>query len=118
MHHALAALIIQAAGAIELDPDRVSFTATLRLVRRSVVGPADIPPKNRSQGVQTATHLFDSSLRPVQTQDPTPQGGQLLTNTVCDTHGWVVKKNNSWWEPTTTPNGRPPPRSTAAPAPR
>ncbi|HEX5402176.1 MAG TPA: RHS repeat-associated core domain-containing protein, partial [Pseudonocardiaceae bacterium] len=60
---------------------------------------------NRSQGTQTSTQLFDSLLRPVQTQDPTPQGGRLLTNTVYDSHGWVVKKNNSWWEPTTTPNG-------------
>jgi hypothetical protein len=44
VHHALAALITRAATAADLDPDRVSFTQTLRLVRRSVIGTADIPP--------------------------------------------------------------------------
>lgn len=44
VHHALAALITQAATAADLDPDRISFTQTLRLVRRSATGTADIPP--------------------------------------------------------------------------
>jgi hypothetical protein len=50
VHHALAALITQAAGAADLDPDRVSFTATLRLVRRSVAGTAGIPPCRLDRG--------------------------------------------------------------------
>jgi hypothetical protein len=44
VHHALAALITQAATAADLDPDRISFTRTLRLVRRTATGTADIPP--------------------------------------------------------------------------
>jgi hypothetical protein len=44
VHHALAALITQAATAADLDPDRISFTQTLRLVRRTATGTADIPP--------------------------------------------------------------------------
>jgi hypothetical protein len=44
VHHAIAALITQAAAAADLDPDRVSFTKTLRLVRRTATGTADIPP--------------------------------------------------------------------------
>jgi hypothetical protein len=44
VHHALADLITQAATAADLDPDRISFTQTLRLVRRSATGTADIPP--------------------------------------------------------------------------
>lgn len=44
VHHALTALITQAAVAAELDPDRISFTQTLRLVRRTATGTADIPP--------------------------------------------------------------------------
>jgi hypothetical protein len=44
VHHAIAALITQAAEAADLDPDRISFTKTLRLVRRTATGTADIPP--------------------------------------------------------------------------
>jgi hypothetical protein len=44
VHHAIAALITQAAAAADLDPDRISFTTTLRLVRRTATGTADIPP--------------------------------------------------------------------------
>jgi len=44
VHHAIAALITQAATAADLDPDRISFTRALRLVRRTATGTADIPP--------------------------------------------------------------------------
>jgi hypothetical protein len=44
VHYALAALIAQAAEAADIDPDRISFTRTLRLVRRTATGTADIPP--------------------------------------------------------------------------
>jgi Insertion element 4 transposase N-terminal/Transposase DDE domain len=44
VHYAIAVLIAQAAEAADIDPDRISFTRTLRLVRRTATGTADIPP--------------------------------------------------------------------------
>jgi hypothetical protein len=44
VHYAIATLIARAAEAADIDPDRVSFTRVLRLVRRSATGTADIPP--------------------------------------------------------------------------
>jgi hypothetical protein len=44
VHHALAVLIARAAEAADLDPDRISFTRTLRLVRRTATGTAAFPP--------------------------------------------------------------------------
>jgi hypothetical protein len=44
VHYAIAVLIARAAEAADIDPDRVSFTRVLRLVRRSATGTADIPP--------------------------------------------------------------------------
>lgn len=44
VHHAISAVITKAAEAADLDPDRVSFTKTLRLVRRTATGTADISP--------------------------------------------------------------------------
>ena len=44
VRHALCALIAKASAAADLDPDRVSFTKALRLIRRSATGTADIPP--------------------------------------------------------------------------
>lgn len=44
VHHAIAALIAQASAAADLDPDRISFTKALRLIRRTATGTAAIPP--------------------------------------------------------------------------
>jgi hypothetical protein len=44
VHHAVSALTAQASAAADLDPDRISFAKTLRLIRRTATGTADIPP--------------------------------------------------------------------------
>ncbi len=44
VHYALAVLVARAAEAADLDPDRISFTRTLRLVRRTATGTAAFPP--------------------------------------------------------------------------
>jgi hypothetical protein len=46
VHYALAVLIARAAEAADIDPDRISYTRTLRLVRRTTTGTADIPPED------------------------------------------------------------------------
>ena len=42
-HHAISALICRAATEADIDPDRVKFTRTVRIIRRAV-GPAAFPP--------------------------------------------------------------------------
>jgi hypothetical protein len=42
-HHAISALICQAATEADIDPDRVKFTRTVRIIRRAT-GPAAFPP--------------------------------------------------------------------------
>lgn len=49
VHHAIAALITRASTAADLDPDRISFTKTLRLIRRTATGTAAIPPSGLEQ---------------------------------------------------------------------
>jgi Insertion element 4 transposase N-terminal/Transposase DDE domain len=44
VHHAISALTAKASAAADLDPDRISFAKTLRLIRRTATGTADIPP--------------------------------------------------------------------------
>jgi hypothetical protein len=44
VHYAMSALITRAAEAADIDPDRISFTRTLRIIRRTATGTADIPP--------------------------------------------------------------------------
>ena len=44
VHHALSALISQAADAADLDPDRISFTRVLRITRRTATGTAGFSP--------------------------------------------------------------------------
>jgi hypothetical protein len=42
-HYAISTLICQAATEADIDPDRIKFTRTLRILRRTV-GPAEFPP--------------------------------------------------------------------------
>jgi hypothetical protein len=44
VHYAIAVLIARAAEAADIDPDRVSFTRALRIIRRTATGTADISP--------------------------------------------------------------------------
>ena len=44
VHHALNALSTRAAQAADIDPDRISFTRTLRISRRTATGTAAFPP--------------------------------------------------------------------------
>lgn len=44
VHHTISALIAKASAAADLDPDQISFARTLRLIRRTATGTADIPP--------------------------------------------------------------------------
>jgi|SRR5579859_1689624 len=44
VHHAISALTAKASAAADLDPDQISFTKALRLIRRTATGTADIPP--------------------------------------------------------------------------
>ena len=44
LHYAIAVLIARAAEAADLDPDRISFTRALRIIRRTATGTADISP--------------------------------------------------------------------------
>ncbi|MCP2343166.1 RHS repeat-associated core domain-containing protein [Actinomadura rupiterrae] len=69
-------------------------------------GPSSVTTQtaNDANGYAVATKLYDALLRPIQTQQPTPQGGRLLTNTFYDTHGWVWKANSPYWDPASAPN--------------
>lgn len=44
VHHAISELTARASAAADLDPDRVSFSKALRMIRRTATGTADIPP--------------------------------------------------------------------------
>jgi hypothetical protein len=44
VHYAVAVLIARAGEAADIDPDRISFTRALRIIRRTATGPADISP--------------------------------------------------------------------------
>jgi Insertion element 4 transposase N-terminal len=44
VHYAISALIARAAEAADLDPDRVSYTRALRIIRRTATGTAAFPP--------------------------------------------------------------------------
>ena len=55
VHYAMAALITRAAEAADIDPDRVSFTRTLRLIRRTATGTAAFPPDDWAEGLPQAS---------------------------------------------------------------
>lgn len=48
-HYAIRAFMIEAADTVDIDPDRISFTRTLHIIRRRITDPAEFSP-HRSQG--------------------------------------------------------------------
>ncbi|MEU7012615.1 RHS repeat-associated core domain-containing protein [Streptomyces sp. NPDC046385] len=53
----------------------------------------------------TAYTIYDSLLRPLQTQSPTPQGGRLLTDTRYDSKGLAYETYADIFDRNSTPNG-------------
>ena len=51
----------------------------------------------------TSTSLYDALLRPRQTQNPTPQGGILVTDNFYDSRGFEWKANHQWWDSSANP---------------
>jgi hypothetical protein len=43
-HHAIRKVMVDAAEEADIDPDRLSFIRTLRIIRRQITGPADFSP--------------------------------------------------------------------------
>ncbi|MFD5054709.1 RHS repeat-associated core domain-containing protein [Streptomyces tendae] len=53
----------------------------------------------------TSYELYDSLLRPLQKQAPTPQGGRLLTDTHYDTRGLAYETFADMFDSSSAPNG-------------
>nr|WP_322974643.1 RHS repeat-associated core domain-containing protein [Actinacidiphila epipremni] len=53
----------------------------------------------------TSYQIYDSLLRPLQTQTPTPNGGRLLSDTRYDGRGLVSESYSDVFDSTTTPDG-------------
>ncbi|MFI5961434.1 RHS repeat domain-containing protein [Streptomyces asoensis] len=60
--------------------------------------------RNDGETYTTSYALYDSLLRPLQTQSPTPLGGRLLTDTRYDTRGLAYETYADIFDNTTTPN--------------
>ncbi|WP_367322735.1 polymorphic toxin-type HINT domain-containing protein [Streptomyces sp. HUAS ZL42] len=61
--------------------------------------------KRDGETYNTTYALYDSLLRTLQTQSPTPQGGRLLTDTRYDTRGLAYETYADIFDTTSTPNG-------------
>ena len=51
-HYAIRALMVEAAHDADIDPDRLSFIRSLRVIRREADGSADSPPHSSSDAIQ------------------------------------------------------------------
>ncbi|HEY0534997.1 MAG TPA: RHS repeat-associated core domain-containing protein [Actinoplanes sp.] len=72
----------------------------------SATGPTAVTTQelNDESGYQTSAVIYDGLLRPRQTQDMTPQGGRLVTDTFYDSRGWTQAEYDGWWDSATLPN--------------
>ena len=93
VHHAIRDLMHQAARAAGLDPDRISFTRTLRVVRRQVTDQAAFSPSRLARALtHTWLNCSNGCCRPARRRS-NPR---------------VIKRKMSNWPPQT----RPPPQPT------
>ncbi|MER8027993.1 RHS repeat-associated core domain-containing protein [Streptomyces bauhiniae] len=61
--------------------------------------------KRDGETYNTTYEFYDSMMRPLQTQSPTPLGGRVLTDTRYDTRGLPYEKYEDIFDSTATPNG-------------
>ncbi|GAA1432750.1 hypothetical protein GCM10009601_54200 [Streptomyces thermospinosisporus] len=61
--------------------------------------------KKDGETYNTTYELYDSMMRPLQTQAPTPLGGRVLTDTRYDTRGLAYEKYQDIFDSTSAPNG-------------
>ncbi|MFJ7196873.1 MULTISPECIES: RHS repeat-associated core domain-containing protein [unclassified Streptomyces] len=61
--------------------------------------------KGDGETYNTSYSVYDSLLRPLQTQSPTPLGGQLLTDTRYDSRGMAYETYADIYDKTSTPQG-------------
>lgn len=79
----------------------ISYTYTLQRGKAPAVGTSTI---KSSSTVSTSYEIFDSLLRPLQKQTPTPLGGRLLTDTRYDSRGLVRQTLSEIFDSKSTPN--------------
>jgi hypothetical protein len=52
-HYAIRAFMAEAADTVEIDPDRISFTRTLHIIRRRITDPAEFSPRDTQHSSRT-----------------------------------------------------------------
>lgn len=99
VHHAISALIAKASAAADLDPDRISFTKTLRLIRRTATGTADIPPQDWTEHLPQHLAAIATLLIPTRRERTSPRALKRARH-----NNYRVKKPN---EPASTRHNGP-----------
>ncbi len=73
VHYAIAVLIARAAEAADIDPDRISFTRALRIIRRTATGTADISPEDWNDALPTVLASVTRKLNPARRHRTCPR---------------------------------------------
>ncbi|WAX81709.1 RHS repeat-associated core domain-containing protein [Streptomyces sp. KMM 9044] len=91
------------------QPKATDYAANITLkYQLNTTGPSWVSTstlKKDRKTYNTSYSLYDSLLRPVQTQTPTPLGGRLLTDTRYDTRGLAYETHADIFDTSSTPNG-------------
>ncbi|MEU2262681.1 polymorphic toxin-type HINT domain-containing protein [Streptomyces sp. NPDC019645] len=75
------------------------------VLKRGVAPSISTSTIKSSDSVTTSYEIFDSLLRPLQTQTPTPLGGRLLTDTRYNTRGLAYESFADVFDSSAPPNG-------------
>ncbi|MEN3264155.1 MAG: hypothetical protein V7646_1049 [Pseudonocardia sp.] len=107
VHYAVAVLISRAAEAADPDPDRVSFTRALRIVRRTATGTAAFPPRRWTEVLPAVLAEIPARPTPCAVTAPAPEP----SNTPATT---ATASRNPANPPAPATTGRPPSGSTSS----
>jgi hypothetical protein len=100
VHHAIRRLMHQAALAVDVDPDRLSFTRSLRIVRRQVTtGQAAFPPEPPARTLARVTGEIAEHLLPIRRLRAFPR----VVKRKMSSFGVKRTKHRTWPRPTLPP---------------
>jgi hypothetical protein len=104
VHHAIRRLMHQAALAVDVDPDRLSFTRSLRIVRRQVIttGQAAFSPEPPARTLARMTGEIAEHLLPIRRLRAFPR----VVKRKMSSFGVKRAKHRAWPRPTIPPGRR------------
>jgi hypothetical protein len=101
-HYGVRRLMCDAADEADVDPDTLSFTRSLRVIRRHVTGQADFPPRTRKEVLADTTEEITERRTEAEDTEQTPEPSNVEDTTPTPSNESTANQQTTHTGPPTT----------------